>query len=119
MIKIYKNEGAGAIFIEDDNGAQFFNSIQAIRLDPTNSTTLSIYDNVKDLYLIYEEDYTFFVDENSQPWGTDAQTTENALNAIFTNSGSPTGQAPTITSSLNVDVELGQTLNYELQKMEK
>ncbi|MCP4705123.1 MAG: LamG domain-containing protein [candidate division Zixibacteria bacterium] len=115
MIKIYKNEGAGAIFIEDDNGAQFFNSIQAVRLDPTNSTNVSIYDNVKDLYLIYEEDYTFFVDENGAQWGTDAQTTENALNTIFTNSGSPTGQAPTITSSLSVDLELGQTLNYELQ----
>ena len=42
-IKIYKNQGANAIFIEDDNGAQFFNSIQAVILDPL-STKVSIYD---------------------------------------------------------------------------
>ena len=73
MIKIYKNVGANAIFIEDDNGAQFFNSIQAVILDPA-STKVSIYDNVKDLYLVYEEEYTLFVDENGAQWGTDAQT---------------------------------------------
>lgn len=113
MIKIYKNDAAGAIFIEDDNGAQFYNSIQAVILDPTAST-LSIRDNVRDLYLVYEEDYTEFVDENSSAWGTDQQTTANALNAIFTNSGTPTGNVPTITSALTVQMVQGSSLNYEL-----
>ena len=113
MIKIYKNNGANAIFIEDDNGAQFFNSIQAVILDPA-STKVSIYDNVKDLYLVYEEDYTLFVDENGTQWGTDAQTTANALNAIFTNSGTPTGDLPSITSPLTVELQQGDILNYEL-----
>ena len=113
MIKIYKNNGANAIFIEDDNGAQFFNSIQAVILDPL-SDNVSIYDNVKNLYLVYEENYTLFVNENSLQWGTDAQTTANALNAIFTNSGTPTGDAPTITSPLTVELQEGDTLNYEL-----
>ena len=113
MIKIYKNNGANAIFIEDDNGAQFFNSIQAVILDPA-STKVSIYDNVKDLYLVYEEDYTLFVDENGTQWGTDAQTTANALNAIFTNSGTPTGDLPNITSPLTVELQQGDILNYEL-----
>jgi len=113
MIKIYKNNGANAIFIEDDNGAQFFNSIQAVILDP-NSTKVSVYDNVKDLYLVYEEEYTLFVNENGVQWGTDAQTTANALNAIFTNSGTPTGDLPVITSGLFPDLVQGNTLNYEL-----
>ncbi len=113
MIKIYKNNGANAIFIEDDNGAQFFNSIQAVILDP-NSTKVSVYDNVKDLYLVYEEEYTLFVNENGVQWGTDAQTTANALNSIFTNSGTPTGDLPSITSSLTVELQQGDILNYEL-----
>ena len=113
MIKIYKNNGANAIFIEDDNGAQFFNSIQAVILDPA-STKVSIYDNVKDLYLVYEEEYTLFVNENGTQWGTDAQTTANALNTIFTNSGTPTGDLPVITSNLLPDLVQGNTLNYEL-----
>ena len=113
MIKIYKNVGANAIFIEDDNGAQFFNSIQAVILDPA-STKVSIYDNVKDLYLVYEEEYTLFVNENSLQWGTDAVDTCNALNAIFTNSGTPTADLPSITSPLTVELQQGDILNYEL-----
>ena len=113
MIKIYKNNGANAIFIEDDNGAQFFNSIQAVILDPA-STKVSVYDNVKDLYLVYEEEYNLFVDENGAQWGADAQATANALNAIFTNSGTPTTDLPSITSPLTVELQQGDILNYEL-----
>jgi len=113
MIKIYKNDAANAIFVEDDNGAQFINSIQAVVLDP-NASTLSIYDIVKDIYLVFEEEYTEFVDENGLAWGTDASSTANALNAIFTNSGTPTGNVPVITSNLLPDITQGSTLNYEL-----
>lgn len=112
-IKIYENTDSNAIFIEDDNGAQFYNSIQAVILDPL-SDNVSIYDNVKDLYLVYEENYTLFVNENSLQWGVDAQTTANALNAIFMHSGSPSGQAPTITSPLSTNLQQGDILNYEL-----
>jgi len=45
--------------------------------------------------------------------GTD-QEKVNDLNAMLQHSGSPTGQAPTITSSLAVGMEQGSTLNYEL-----
>jgi hypothetical protein len=113
MIKIYKNNGANAIFMEDDNGAQFLNSIQAVILDPL-STKVSIYDNVKDIYLVWEEDHTEFVDENGLSWGSDAQSTCNAMNSIFMNSGTPTGDLPQITSPLSVDIVAGSTLNYEL-----
>lgn len=113
MIKIYKNNGANAIFMEDDNGAQFLNSIHSVILDPL-STKVSIYDNVKDIYLVWEEEHTEFVDENGIAWGADAQSTCNAMNAIFMNSGTPTGDLPQITSPLSVDMVLGSTLNYEL-----
>ena len=113
MIKIYKNDSANAIFIEDDNGAQFINSIQAVVLDP-NSTKLSIYDNVKGIYLVYEEEHSEFINENGVQWGSDAQSTSNSLNATFMNSGTPTGDLPQITSPLSVDIVVGSTLNYEL-----
>ena len=113
MIKIYKNDAANAIFLEDDNGAQFINSIQAVVLDP-NATTLSIYDLVKDIYLVFEEEYTEFVDGNGRAWGTDVSSTANALNTIFRGSGTPTGNVPVITSNLLPDLTQGSTLNYEL-----
>jgi len=113
MIKIYKNEGANAIFIQDDNGAQFLNSLTALTQDPATNT-VSIYDNVKDLYLVFEEDYSEFVDENDQVWGVDSTGVINALNTIFNNAGTPTGDTPTITSPLSVTLTQGNTLNYEL-----
>lgn len=45
--------------------------------------------------------------------GTDSEKV-NELNAIFQHSGSSTGQAPSITSSLAVTMVQGSTLNYEL-----
>ena len=89
MIKIYKNDGANAIFIENENGAQFYNSMQALQIDPATNK-VSIYDNVKDQYLVYEEVFSEFVDGNGNQWGVDATATINALNTIFTNTGTPT-----------------------------
>ena len=40
-IKIYKDVSANSIFIEDNNGAQFLNSLQAT----VPSTTVTITDN--------------------------------------------------------------------------
>ena len=113
MIKIYKDLAANAIFIEDPNGAQFLNSIQATTDDPT-STKMNIFDSVEQIYLVYQEEYTEFVNENGVQWGADANATINALNAIFQSSGTPTGNAPSITSPLTISLVEGQVLNYEL-----
>ena len=113
MITIYKNLAANAIFIEDANGSQFINSIQATTDDPT-STKMNIFDLVEQIYLVYQEEFTEFLNENGQQWGPDANETINALNAIFQNSGTPTGNLPTITSSLTISLVQGQVLNYEL-----
>ena len=45
--------------------------------------------------------------------GTD-QEKVNELNAMLQHSGSSTGEAPVITSSLSISMEQGSTLNYEL-----
>jgi len=45
--------------------------------------------------------------------GTDTEKI-NTLNALFQNTGASSGQAPSITSSLAVNLTEGETLNYEL-----
>ena len=113
MIKIYKDDNANAIFIEDANGVQFLNSLQATIDDPLGST-LSIIDLARDIEIVSETEYDEFEDENAQPWGADATATVNALNSIFQSSGTPTDEPPNITSPLTISLVEGQTLNYEL-----
>jgi len=45
--------------------------------------------------------------------GTDTEKI-NTLNALFQNTGSSTGEVPSITSSLSINLTQGDTLNYEL-----
>lgn len=51
--------------------------------------------------------------EGSAVTGTDAEKI-NSLNAIFQNTGTASGNIPSITSSLAVSLTQGETLNYEL-----
>lgn len=51
--------------------------------------------------------------EGSAVAGTDAEKI-NSLNAIFQNTGTASGNIPSITSSLAVSLTQGETLNYEL-----
>jgi len=110
MIKIYKDDSANAIFIEDANGVQFMNSLQAI----VENGGVSIHDLARDINIVTDADYADYVDENDAAYGTDSQTTCDALNAIFSESGTPTGELPNITSSLALSLVEGETLNYEL-----
>jgi len=113
MIKIYRDTEANAIFVEDANGVQFLNSLQATIDDPLGDT-LSVKDLAKEIDIVSLVNYTNFVDENDTQWGTDAADTVNELNAIFVSSGTPTGNAPVITSPLTISLTTGNTLNYEL-----
>ncbi len=110
MIKIYKDESANAIFIEDANGVQFMNSLQAI----VENGGISIHDLARDIDIVTDAVYTDYVDENDAAYGTDSQSACDALNAIFSESGTPTGELPNITSSLALNLVEGETLNYEL-----
>ena len=113
MITIYKDAAANAIFLEDANGAQFLNSLQAV-VDEVGGSTLSITDLAKTIELVSEINYTEIVDENQNSYGNNAIDVVNELNAIFAASGTPSQQAPVITSSLTISLVEGQTLNYEL-----
>jgi len=113
MIIIYKDAAANAIFLEDANGAQFLNSLQAV-VDEVGGSTLSITDLAKTIELVSNINYTEIVDENQNSYGNNAIDVVNELNAIFAASGTPSQQAPVITSSLTISLVEGQTLNYEL-----
>lgn len=109
-ITIYRDNGANAIFIEDANGVQFLNSLQAVE----NGTTCDIHDLAKNIDIVTDATFSDFVDQNGNPYGSDATETANALNALFSSSGTPLSNAPVITSSLSVNLVEGETLNYEL-----
>ena len=50
MIKIYKDSNANAIFIEDSNGVQFLNSLQAT----VNSNDITINDLARNIEIVSE-----------------------------------------------------------------
>ena len=110
MIKIYKDSAANAIFIEDANGVQFLNSLQAT----VDNGTCSIHDLAKDIDIVSGADYSDFVDENDNTYGNNVTEVCNALNAIFSTSGTPLTNLPSITSSLTIALTEGETINYEL-----
>lgn len=111
-IKIYKDAPANAIFIEDANGAQFLNSLQAAKENPSD-TTINITDLAREIFVFYQTEFDQFVDESGSTYGANATEVCNALNAIFQTAGSASG-APVITSSTSVSLTVGDTLNYEL-----
>ena len=111
-ITIYKDAPANAIFIEDANGVQFLNSLQASKENPSD-TTVNITDLAREIFVYYQVEFDQFVDETDSTYGADATEVCNALNAIFQTAGSAFS-APTITSSNSVSLTVGDTLNYEL-----
>ena len=113
MIKIYRDLDANAIFIEDANGAQFLNSLQATQDDPS-SDLISVRDIVKDIEIVSETNFADFVDKNDNTYGNTALDTCNALNAIFQASGTSTTEVPVITSATSISITQGDAINYEL-----
>ncbi len=112
-VTIYRDDAASAIFVEDNNGAQFLNNLHAVTDDPTD-TVFKIRDKSRDNLMLSNLSATDVVNENGDIYGADVQTVVNALNTLFSASGDPSGVAPSITSPLTVNLTRGQTLNYEL-----
>lgn len=109
-IKVYKDQAANSIFIEDANGAQFVNSLQAsVPVDKVDITDLA-----RQIQIVSSVDHTEFVDENDNPYTGTAIDVCNTLNAIFQSSGTPTGDLPSITSPLTINSVEGSIINYEL-----
>ena len=112
-IKVYKDQNAGAVFIENANGVQFLNSLQATMDEPTD-VKINITDLSKSVQIFTQVPFADFVDESGSAYGSTATEVCNALNAEFSASGSSTGVPPEITSATTVNMTEGDTLNYEL-----
>jgi|GEM_PF-2664913 len=113
MVKIYKDINANAIFIEDANGVQFLNSLQASQ-SMVDVDNVNILDLARSLDLVSNTRYDEFIDENDDPYGTNSVDTTNSLNAIFASSGTPFTNIPVITSQLTAELTTGETLNFEM-----
>ena len=109
-ITIYRDQAANAIFLEDANGVQFINSLQAT----ASNGFCSIRDLAKDVDIATDVDHQEFVDQNDNSYGNNATEVCNALNALFSSSGTSGTELPDITSSLAISLTEGETLNYEL-----
>lgn len=112
MITIYRDTAANAIFVGDANGVQFINSLQAFMNDPADDV-LSMTDLAREIDIFTDINYSEFVDSNNQPYGNDAVTVTNALNAICQSTGSA-GDPPIITSPLEINTINSEYINYEL-----
>ena len=112
-VTIYKDEAANAIFVQDNNGAQFMNNLQVVMENPTD-TSLHIRDKSKDNYLFYAIPHDHVVDQDGNTYGATPVLACNALNALVSAAGGSDGVAPVITSSTAVSLTGGDTLNYEL-----
>ena len=118
-IVIYKDTAANSIFIEDANGAQFLNSLQAT----VPTTQITIKDLARQIDIVSDEDHTEFEDDNGVTYqqkainnggtGT-AEEVRDLLNTLFQSSGTPTAQIPNITSSLTINSVQGAIINYTL-----
>lgn len=112
-ITIYRDNDASSIFIEDANGAQFLNSLQATVNDP-NDGKCNVVDVCKNIDIVSDTDYSDFLDENGDTYGNSSTEVCDALNALFASSGTSTSDLPSITSPLTISLTAGETLNYEL-----
>ena len=109
-ITIYKDSSANAIFIEDANGAQFLNSLQA----SVNNGSCSITDTARSIDVTTDIVFSEYINESGNTYGANAIETCDALNAIFSSSGTPTTNLPSITSPLTISSVQGSVINYEL-----
>ena len=111
-VTVYKDNDANAVFLEGPNGPQFLNSLQAT--NNPGEDTCSIVDLVRGINAVTEVVYSDFVDGNGDTWGDSATEVCNALNAVFSSSGTSQTELPSITSSLTISSVQGNSINYEL-----
>ena len=117
-IKVFRDNDAGSIFVTHGVvGTWPYNCLQAVgHGDGTLSikNKAKVYPDGTDFFEISSRSYADFVDDTDSSWGNSETAVVNALNAIFSSSGGPSGDAPVITSALAVSLTAGNSLNYEL-----
>ncbi len=110
-VTIYRDSEANAIFIEDSNGVQFLNSLQAFMLNPLD-VVVSIKDLAREIEVFTGIPFAEFIDETASQHGANATDTTNNLNALFASGGG--FAAPVITSSLSINTTENVGINYEM-----
>ena len=79
MIKIYKDISANAIFIEDSNGVQYLNSLEAL----DSNGFVCVKDKIKNIEILSNIAFDEFFDKDENPYGANVTEVVDALNAIF------------------------------------
>ena len=110
---IYKDKNANAIFVRNNNGAQFMNSLHA-ELNDVNPNNVNIFNLVTENYLSVNTPYTEILDDNTVTYGATASDVVDSLNTLFSDSGTDGTDLPIITSPLSISVTTGDVVNYEL-----
>ena len=117
-LKVYRDSDANAAVIEttaDGTLGMFFNN--ELKAVGNGDGTLSIMDEPKstatvDFFEVANVTYSDFTDSYGNSLGADEAAVCNSLNAIFSHTGSSTGAAPVITSSLSQSISDGDQVNY-------
>ena len=76
MIKIYKDISANAIFIEDSNGVQYLNSLEAL----DSNGFVCVKDKIKNIEILSNIAFDEFFDKDENPYGANVTEVVNALN---------------------------------------
>ena len=112
QVKIYKDLDANAVFMENPNGGNFINALQAILGNV--SDTCSIINISENIEIESNIHFSNFVDKDGNAYGVSAQEVCDELNTMLSATGTPSTNLPEITSSLAISLVEGETLNYEL-----
>ena len=112
-VTVYKDQDANAVFIENSNGVQFLNSLQAT-MDNPSDVVINVQDLSKGIQIFSYVPFADFVDQSGSAYGSTALEVCNALNAEFSAAGGSGGVAPVITSATTINLTEGDTLNYQL-----
>lgn len=112
-VTVYKDQDANAVFIENANGVQFLNSLQATMDDPSD-VVINVQDLSKGIQIFSDVPFADFVDHSGTAYGSTALGVCNALNAEFSAAGGSDGVAPVITSATTINLNEGDSLNYTL-----
>lgn len=117
-IKLFRDANANAVFVAQGIvGTWPYNCLHAIG---NGDGTVSIQNRAKtypdgsEFFEIVNTSFSEFVDATGTVYGVTEVEVVNALNAMFSDTGGASGQAPVITSSTSVGLTFGDTLNYEL-----
>lgn len=107
MARVYRE--LDGVFIENATGAHFTNQLKAIA---EADGTVTVRDDLRGIELMSHYAFNEFFDRSDVTLGADQLAVTDALNAIFTNTGSTDPRAPEITSATAININEGDSINY-------